>query len=359
LEEIVIDGSILEGGGQILRVSTALSAVTGKSLKIFNIRAKRSPSGLRMQHITAIRAVATLVDGKVEGLNVGSKEILFKPTKIKSGKFRFDVGTAGSITLVLQALTPVTAYAPDEVFVEIKGGTNNQWAPPVEYFENIFLPVLKLMGFEGSISILRRGFYPKGGGIIRARFNPVAYLRPLNIDKVSNILRLWGLAYSCRLPNHIPERMAKTAKKILADAGYGDVDIKIDSIQKDNPRCSLDPGCGIILIAELEGDLRIGADSLGEIGKPAEKVAEEAALSLIQQLEAKASVDYHLADQLIVWISLAKGTSKFYTSKLTLHTLTSIEICKQILGSKFTVEGELNKPARIICEGIGWENKFL
>ncbi|MCX8176648.1 MAG: RNA 3'-terminal phosphate cyclase, partial [Candidatus Bathyarchaeota archaeon] len=303
--------------------------------------------------------VTLLVDGKVEGLTVGSKEVFFRPGRIKSGKFKFDIGTAGSVTLVLQALTPVAAYAPAEVFVEIKGGTNNQWAPPVDYFEAVFLPVLKLMGFEGSISLLRRGFYPKGGGIVRARFNPVTCLKPLDIDKLGNVLRLWGLSYSCRLPSHIPERMVKTAKKILADKGYKDVDIKVESLQKDDPRCSLDPGCGILLVAEFEGGLRIGADSLGEIGKPAEKVAEEATLSLIQQLEAKASVDFHLADQLIVWVSLAEGTSKFYTSRLTLHTLTSIEICKQILGSKFNVEGEVDKPARITCEGIGWKNRLL
>ena len=357
--EIEIDGSILEGGGQILRTSTALSALTGKPLRIFNVRAKRSPPGLRMQHLTAIKAVASLVDAKVEGLKVGSKEVRFTPQTIKGGGFNFDVGTAGSVTLVLQALTPVAAYAPEKVFVEIKGGTNNQWAPPIEYMQHVFFPALKKMGFEGSVSLVRRGFYPKGGGIVRAYLNPVKSLKPLRLTGKPKVLRVWGLAYSCRLPDHITRRMAKSAENLLKNSGFEDVQIEIESLQAGHAKCSLDPGCGIILVAELEDGWRMGADSLGELGKPAEKVGEEAALSLLQQLKENAWVDFHLADQLIVWVSLADGVSSFYTGKLTLHTLTSIEVCKQILGSRFNVEGEKDKPATITCEGIGLKNKFL
>lgn len=359
MEEVKIDGSILEGGGQILRISTALSALTGKSLKIFNVRVKRSPPGLRMQHLTAIKAVATLVDAKVEGLKVGSREVRFIPKTIKGGSFSFDIGTAGSVTLVLQALTPVAAYAPEKVFVEIKGGTNNQWAPPIEYMQHIFFPTLKKMGFEGSVSLIRRGFYPRGGGIVRVYLNPVRSLKPLKLIGKPNVLRVWGLAYSCRLPDHVTRRMAKSARNLLEKSGFKDVQIDTESLQAGHAKCSLDPGCGIVLAAELEGGWRIGADSLGELGKPAEKVGEEAALSLLQQLKEEVWVDFYLADQLIVWVSLADGDSSFYTGRLTLHTLTSIEVCKQILGSKFTVKGEKDKPATIICEGVGLKNKFL
>ncbi|RLI05871.1 RNA 3'-phosphate cyclase [Candidatus Bathyarchaeota archaeon] len=359
LEEVKIDGSILEGGGQILRVSTALSAVTSKPLKIFNVRVKRSPPGLRMQHITAIKAVAAVSDAWVEGLKVGSKEVSFIPKTVKGGSFTFDVGTAGSTTLVLQALAPVTAYAPKQVFVEIRGGTNNQWAPPVEYVQHVLLPTVERMGFEGSVQLIRRGFYPKGGGILRAYFNPVKSLKPLDLTmKVKKVLNVWGLAYSCRLPDHITQRMVKSAETTLRKAGY-EANIKIESLQANHPLCSPNPGCGIIIFADLDEGLRIAADSLGELGKPAEKVGEEAAVGLIQQLESGAPVDFHLADQLIVWMSLAEGVSKFCTSKLTLHTLTSIEVCKQFLGSKFTVEGEMGKPATVICEGIGLKNRFL
>ncbi|RLG92488.1 MAG: RNA 3'-phosphate cyclase [Candidatus Hecatellales archaeon] len=359
MSEVKVNGSILEGGGQILRVSTALSALTGKPLKVFNVRAKRSPPGLRMQHLTAIKALAELVDAKVKGLNVGSKEIEFYPRTIKGGNFNFDVGTAGSITLVLQALTPVAAYAPQKVFVEIKGGTNNKWAPPIEYMQHVFFPVLKKMGFEGSVSLVRRGFYPKGGGIVRAYLNPVKSLKPLNLTDKPKVEKVWGLAYSCRLPEHIPKRMAKTAERILVDSGFRDVQIEVESLQSGHAKCSLDPGCGIVLVAMLGDGLRMGSDCLGEIGKPAEKVGEEAALSLLQQLKEEALVDFHLADQLIIWVSLAEGTSSFYTSRLTLHTLTSIEVCKQILGVNFRVEGEEGKPTTISCRGIGLKNKFL
>ena len=359
LEEISIDGSMLEGGGQILRTSTALSALTGKPLKVFNVRAKRSPPGLRMQHITAIRSVAALVDAKIEGLKVGSKEIKFIPRTIKGGSFSFDIGTAGSVTLVLQALTPVSAYAPKKVFVEIKGGTNNQWAPPIEYMQHVFFPTLKHMGFDGSVSLVRRGFYPKGGGIVRASLNPVKILNPINLTGKPKVLRIWGLAYSCRLPSHIPQRMVKSVEEFLRKKGFTELNLEIEDLQPQHGKCSIDPGCGIILVAELENGFRIGADCLGELGKPAEKVGLEAASSLYEQLVREAMVDFHLADQLIIWISLAEGVSTFYTAKLTLHTLTSIEVCKQILGAKFKVEGELGKPATITCEGIGLKNKFL
>lgn len=356
---IEIDGSILEGGGQILRMSISLSSIIQKPIRIFNIRAKRKPPGLRMQHIVAIKSVATVVESDVTGLHIGSREVMFSPRKIRGGSFFFDIGTAGSTTLVLQALMPVAAYSPKQVEVEIRGGTNNQMAPPVEYFQRVFLPVLKNMNFTGTISLIRRGFYPKGGGLIKGQFFPAKALAPLNLTGNREVCKITGLSYSCNLPDHITHRMVKEAKNVLERADFKNVEIEIQSLQAHDKSCSLNQGCGIILFAELNNGIRVAADSLGEKGKPAEKVGSEAALNLISQLKTKAPVDMHLGDQLIVWTALADGISKIHVSKLTLHTLTSIRISEEILGAKIDVKGYLDQPAIITCKGVGLRNNYL
>ncbi len=356
---IEIDGSFLEGGGQIIRISVALSSITQKPIRIYNVRAKRKSPGLRMQHIVAIRSVAALVDAEVSGLTVGSTEITFIPRSIKGGSYFFDISTAGSTILVLQALMPTTAYSPVPVEVEIKGGTNNQMAPTVEYFQEVFLPVLRRMNFNGKISLIRRGFYPKGGGLIRGHFQPVKFLAPLNLIGKVETTKITGLSYSCRLPGHITQRMVREAVSVLYKSGFRDVDITVQSLQSETKLCSMDPGCGIILFAELDLGIKVAADSLGELGKPAEEVGRGAALMLVEQLKTGASLDPHLGDQLIVWAGLADGISQFRVGKFTLHALTSIEVSKKILDAKFKVEGELNKPAKITCEGIGLRNNYL
>ena len=356
---VEIDGSILEGGGQILRTSVALAALTGKSARIYNVRAKRNPPGLRFQHLTAIKSVAVLADAEVEGLNVGSMEIKIFPKSLRGGRFTFNIGTAGSITLILQALTPVAAYAPEPLEVEIKGGTNTKWSPPFEYFSMVLLPTLKRMGFEGEVKLVRRGFYPEGGGVVSGKFNPVKKLNPIDFTSQAEVKHIRGIAYSCRLPKHINERMISAAKRLLEASGCKDLSFTSEVLQQNNPACSPSPGCGIILVAELEGGLLMASDSLGEKGKPAEKVGSEAAEKLISQLKSGAPVDVHLADQLVVWMSLADGASKILASKLSLHTLTAIEVCKIFLGARFEVEGRLGEKTLITCHGVGLKNRFL
>ncbi|MEM4700418.1 MAG: RNA 3'-terminal phosphate cyclase, partial [Candidatus Nezhaarchaeales archaeon] len=293
---IEVDGSMLEGGGQILRVSVALSAVSGIPVKVFNIRAKRSNPGLRPQHLTAIKAVAEVVNARVEGLHVGSRELVFIPSKPRSGFFSFDVGTAGSTTLVLQSLMPVAALAPSVVTAEIKGGTDNPMAPPVDYVERVLTPALLKMGYRCKVATLRRGFYPRGGGMVRAVMEPAGQLSPISLDGRRGSVEVRGVAYSCRLPSHVVERMSRAAYERLREGGMDVVSIEREVLQPGHPKCSLDPGCGILLVAEGEGCL-MGSDSLGERGKPAEVVGREAADSLLRQLETWASVDRHLGDQ--------------------------------------------------------------
>lgn len=351
---IEIDGSMLEGGGQILRVSVALSAVSGIPVRVFNIRAKRSNPGLRPQHLTAIKAVAEMVDARVEGLHVGSKELTFIPSRPRAGFFSFDVGTAGSTTLVLQSLMPVAALAPSIVTAEVRGGTNNPMAPPVDYVERVLTPALLKMGYQCKVSTLRRGFYPRGGGMVRTVMEPVSQLSPISLDGRRGEVKVKGVAYSCRLPNHIVERMSKAAYDKLREGGVDVVSIEREALQPGHPKCSLDPGCGILLVAEGEGCI-MGSDSLGERGKPAEVVGRGAADSLLRQLETWASVDKHLGDQLIVYMAMAKGRSRLRVSELTLHTATCIEVVKRLLKVRVRVEGGLGEPALIECEGASLE----
>jgi len=354
---IEIDGSMLEGGGQILRMSIAISAVSGVPVKVFNIRAKRSNPGLRPQHMTAIKAVAELVDARVEGLRVGSRELTFIPRTIRGGRFSFDIGTAGATTLVLQSLMPASAYAPSPVDVEVKGGTNNPMAPPIDYVERVLIPMLSRMGYRCRLSLLRRGFYPRGGGIIRLHVDPVKALEPIELSEGGRVVRVTGVAYSCRLPGHIVDRMARSAEAKLREAGLRDVEIEREALQPDSPKCSMDPGCGILLVAETDRGALIASDSLGERGKPAERVGEEAARSLIDQVKAGAAVDKHMGDQLLIYMALAKGTSRIRVAELTLHAATCVELLRRLLNVRIEVEGELGRPALITCEGAGIEGR--
>jgi RNA 3'-terminal phosphate cyclase (ATP) len=348
-----IDGSMLEGGGQILRTATALSAILGMPIRIFNIRAKRKPQGLRQQHLTAVKAVADLSNAYVENLLVGSTEIVFKPKQIKGGSYNIDIHTAGSITLVLQALMPVAVFANDLVAVKIKGGTNVPMSPPIEYLQEVLLPFLKVLGVNVQIKLLRYGFYPKGGGIVQTYIKPIKNINPINITEDFTVKRVFGIAYSSRLPQNIVERMSKTAKNILTQEGF-DVDIETLSLQPTDPLCAVSPGCGISVFAESPNGLRIGANSLGELGKPAERVAEEASRTLIEQIRIGAPIDKHLGDQLIIWISLANGTSKIRVSEYTLHTATCIELCKILANAEFKVYGSIgDKDVTIECRGVG------
>jgi len=353
---IEISGDMLEGGGQILRNSISLATVANKSIRIFNIRAKRSKPGLRAQHMNAVKAIAKLADAKVSGLTLGSNEIFFNPKSIKGGSFRIDIGTAGSSSLVLQALMPVVVYSSNTVDIEIKGGTNTINAPPIEYMQKVLLPMISKMGFKGFINLKRRGFYPKGQGFINARFEPVKAIKPIQLTEFGKVETIYGISHSSNLPSHIAERMAKSASAALAEKGYSSVNIKTEVLRSGDPKCALDPGCELVLLAELSSRSIIGTNSLGKIGKSAERVGMEAAENLLVQLNKAAPVDKHLADQLIPYMSIADGRSKIMTTELTLHTLTCMEVSKRILHIDFKVKGELGEPASIECDGIGLKN---
>lgn len=315
---IEIDGSYGEGGGSIVRMATAFSAIARKPFKIYKIRANRPKPGLAAQHLKAVETVARLSDAKTKGLRIGAMEFEFYPGETRGGEFRVDIGTAGSITLVLQCVMPVAINARELISLTISGGTDVAWSPPVDYLRYVTLPVLREMGYKGEIELIKRGYYPRGGGLIRAAISP-SHLKQLELQTGKKD-KIEGISHCANLPEHISERQAKSASKALESAGLKQ-DIRIEASRATST------GSGITLWS-----YGIGGSALGERGKSAEKVGEEAALALLAELNSKAIVDIYLADQLIPYIALSGGS--YTTRELSMHTRTNIWVGEKFLDMK-------------------------
>ncbi|MEM2842575.1 MAG: RNA 3'-terminal phosphate cyclase [Candidatus Bathyarchaeia archaeon] len=346
----MVEGDLLEGGGQIVRTSVALAALFNKEVKIINIRGKRSPPGLKAQHIAGIKAVAAISKAYIEGLKEGSKELIFKPASRASGEFNFNVGTAGSISLVLQALMPAAAFSPNEMKITITGGTDVKWSPTIDYIRFVTLPILKLMGYNAYLTVERRGHYPKGGGKVILVIKPVKQLESLMLTERGEIKEIYGLSHCVKLPKHVAERQAKSAEEKLKEFKNVKIDLEWYSHDKD---FHLGPGSGITLCARTTSGAVLGADSIGERGKLAEQVGKEAAETLIEEINSQAALDKHMGDIVIPYLAVANGFSKVTISKITLHTLTNLKVTELIAGVKFNIQGELGYPGEISVNGVG------
>jgi RNA 3'-terminal phosphate cyclase (ATP) len=345
---IEIDGSFGEGGGQILRSSLALAAVLSKEIRVFNIRAGRSEPGLKAQHLTGARAIAGLCGGSHRGLEIGSTEFVFKPGPIRGGSFRFDVGTAGSITLVLQAVMPLLPFSSREVSIEIRGGTDVKWSPPIDYVRLITLPLLSRMGVQVRISIEKRGHYPKGGGVARISSTPSNRLISTAGSGPGIAARIVGTSHSTRLPRQVAERQASAASSSIEKAGFPNPQINVE-ISDDN----LSPGSGIVLCAELSNSAIIGGDALGEKGVAAEEVGRIAAERLLGEIQSGAFLDRHMGDMIVPYLALADGTSDLSVSEITQHTLTNVRVAEIVAGVQFGPVGELGKRGHLRVKGLG------
>jgi len=331
---IVVDGSFGEGGGQLLRYSVALAAIMGEEVKVINIRAKRSNPGLRPQHLNAIKTIASLVGAEVEGLRIGSTQITFRPKRRpRGGQYKVDIGTAGSISLLLQATLPVLVAADSPVELTVRGGTTVKWSPPVPYMQHVLLPLLKKFGVKAEIDLIRRGFYPEGGGIVKVRVKP-GKLRPISISPYKEIKSIRGISYVGNLPRHIAVRQASSARSVLEKRGYGRY---IEEIVIDDKTPAASRGTGIVVWAETDQGVA-GGDSLGERGKRAEVVGREAGEKLADVLDVKASTDDHALDNLVIYMALTSGTSEVYAPRMTSHAETALWLCKKITGASYEVE---------------------
>ena len=330
-----IDGSYGEGGGQIIRTAVALSAFTKKTIKIKNIRAKRKNPGLSYQHITAIKLIGKICDAEVIGLEKGSLFIEFHPKEIKGGDYDFDVGTAGSVTLILQACILPCLFAKEKTLITITGGTDVRWSPPIDYFINVFIPILKKMGINIEVDLIQRGHYPKGGGKVRVEISQISNsILPLTLDEFIKIIKIFGIAHNANLPNNIVERMKNSVIEKLRGFDY---DIKTEICN------SFSSGTGIVLWAESPNSI-LGASSLGERGVRAEIVGERAINELLQEIKSKSTIDSHMADQILPYLSLSNQDSCFLTKEISLHAKTNMWLIQQFLDMEFEViDNKINK----------------
>lgn len=330
---IEIDGSYGEGGGQILRTSIALSCLTGEEIRIIKIRANRPKPGLAMQHMKGVEAAKLISNAEVEGLRPGSMTVLFKPEKIKKGKFKIDIGTAGSVTLILQTiLLPALKVGGN---FEIRGGTDVNWSPPFDYMNNVTLKTLKEMGAEVSAELISRGYYPKGGGLIRVDVKP-SRLSGVTFKKYECQVR--GVSHSSNLPPHVTERQSNAARKILISKGYS------AEIRKEVRR-EISTGSGITLWCGYKG-----GSSLGERGKKAEKVGEEAANNLLKEMQSACIFDEFLGDQIMPFAAVAEGVTKYTTSKITNHQRSNAYVIREFFGDIVNID---EKRREITIEGAG------
>jgi RNA 3'-terminal phosphate cyclase (ATP) len=335
---LTIDGSFGEGGGQVLRTSLALSAITGTPFTVHHLRAKRSKPGLLRQHLTGVRAVAEVCGAEVRGAALGSTELTFAPGEIRPGEYSFSIGTAGSCGLVLQAVLPVLVSAAGPSRVVITGGTHNGAAPPAPFLQHALLPLVRRMGPTVRLTVDRCGFYPAGGGQYTVEVAP-APLVPLVLEQRGELREIVPVAVVSNLPTRIGERELGVVRKELGLPGSaGRVEVV------DSPG----PGNAVWLEAHAEHvtDVFTG---FGRKGAPAEQVAQEAVDELVAWRERDVPVGEHLADQLLVFLALAGG-GRFRTVPPSLHTTTNAAIVSRFLDRSFRFEDEPDGAVAITVE---------
>jgi len=342
---IQIDGSFGEGGGQILRTSLALSVLTQKPIHIYNIRKNRPKEGLSHQHMKTISAIAELTGSEVKGNSLHSTEIEFDPKSDFKRKVTIDIGTAGSITLLLQSLMIPLPFLENKTTISVHGGTNVPWSPQLDYLREVTIPTLIKMGYKIEIKKALRGYYPEGNGYLEIEVTPVKKLKAIAIDRHDKQEKIQGISYSTNLPENVSERQKKSARALLFQHGIS-TEIKIDSEKAPGERI----GSGVFLFSKSHNSI-IGDGALGARGKRAEEVGQEAANTFLEKL--KCAHDFHLSDQLVPYMALAEGESSIFT-KSTSHLETNISILEMFFDIKFSYQGDYLK-----VFGISFENTYI
>ncbi len=332
---IEIDGSQKSGSGTILRLAVALAAITSQPLHIYNIRQNRPQPGLKHQHLEAVLTAAKLSNATLQGAALGSRELWFTPKQIKGGDFEAEIETAGSIPMLLLAVMPVCLFADSPVRLHVaKGGTDTLHAPTINYMRNVLLPTLTRMGVDADIAVQKYGYYPKGMGEATLTVKPNRALKPLVLDSFGALKRVRGVSVCTFLADRqVALRQAMAAHDCLLQNGYSaNVEVVND---ESNP---YQRGSSIVLWAETDTGLIMGADAIGQLRKTAEAVGKEAAENLITELSAKPTADVFLADMLIPYMALAEGKSTFYVRAVSEHIESNIWLMEKMLNVKFTIQ---------------------
>ncbi len=343
---ISIDGSQGEGGGQIVRTGLALAAALHRNIHITNIRASRENPGLGHQHLAAVRAAAAVCDAKVTGDQIGSKELTFTPGKLKAGEYRFEIGTAGSTVLVLQTVIPALTLASGDSVVTVTGGTHNPLAPCFEYLRDVFLILASATNVQIYCEMIRPGFYPAGGGEVRMTIRGLRSrnnMRCVRMVTRGKLRRIDGVStVSKQLPQDIVHRQGTQVISQLAKAGRK---ATIEHLRWDTDS----PGTMVFLRAVFARSVA-GFFALGERGKPAEQVADEATGPLLDFIYSSGIVDARAADQLLPITALAHEESRFVTDRVTDHLLTNAAVIGQLTDRTIRIDAEPGEPAEVTIE---------
>lgn len=336
---VLIDGSSGEGGGQILRTSLTLSCITGKPLRISNIRAARRNPGLARQHLVCVQAACEISKGRCRGDALHSQVLDFQPGPVRSGDFHFDIGSAGSASLVAQTVLPALFGAYEPSRVTVTGGTHNPWAPPFDFLNETFLPAISSAGFPCHCRLIKHGFYPAGGGKMTFRIEPGQQPpTPVELCSGGDDFQIHARIYTANLPAHIAGRQ----EKLLLESG-----LDIANVEHIEAADSEGPG-NCIMIRLIGAGRTTVFTAFGQKGKPSKKVADEAVAQAQAFLASAAAVDRCLADQLLIYMAVS-GAGAFTTSDLSNHLLTNIEVIKQFLPVEFTTVENKGK-YRVSCQ---------
>ena len=342
---IEVDGSQGEGGGQILRSALTLSIITNKALRIHNIRAHRPKPGLRAQHLKAVDAAAAISKADVKGAFLNSDSLIFIPRELRTGRYKFDIGTAGSTSLVLQTIFLPLSMAQSASSIIISGGTHVPWSPNFHYLALHWLEVLLKRGFKAQLTLDLAGYYPQGNGRITATIRPTRRITPLRLTMRGPLRRVYGISSISNLDISIADRQKRQAIQRIQKIG---MDTKIKTLNTP----SKFKGTSLLLIAEF--DSKNGNDyakccyfGLGAKGKPAERVADEAVDALEAFLTTDGAIDQFLADQLLLPLAFASGISEYRTSQVTQHLLTNANVIYLFTQTQINIQGQIGQPGLI------------
>lgn len=341
---VEINGAYGEGGGQILRSSLTLAALTGQPLRIHHIRANRSRPGLRPQHLAAVEVIAKLTDAQVSGAYLGSGEVALVPAQCRPGRYRFEIPTAGALTLVFQTLFLPLSFAGGRSSITLTGGTHVPWSPVFHYLSDHWLPVMSNLGFRAALTLEQAGFYPRGGGIVSAQILSPKTLQPFSCSQRGSLSQIRGISGVANLSPEIAKRQKHQALSRLYPVCR---DTKISMLDMPSPV----KGTFVLLLATFDPSGSACFTALGAPGKPAEQVADEAVDELLGFLKTDGCVDQYLADQLLLPLLVVPGDATFRTSKVTPHLLTNAHVIHQFVPNRITIDGDLNTPGTVKIRG--------
>jgi len=331
VDYVQVDGSKGEGGGQILRTSVAFSAIQGRPVRVEKIRAGREVPGLKRQHVSALQVLGKIFGGELEGATEGSSLVTFVPGKLKVKSLSLDMGTAASITLVLQAVVPAVALTGSRLKLDLVGGTDVPWSPTYDYFERVVRGAYGRIGIGFTVTAHRRGYYPRGGGRVTAVIGPSEGIVPLDLatkDRVKDVV----LVSRCgRLPRHVAERQLTSARAAIEGAGFDVSSAEVSEEESDSPGSSL-------LAYHAGPSAWVGSDGIGAKGTPAEEVGRSTASRFVSTAASGARLDPNLADMVLPLLSLAPGRSTALVPRVTSHLRSGLELASQFTGCSWSLD---------------------